>query len=167
MGRMGVVAGVSCLVVVAGCGSTGAPSGTVTNAQNSPEPSFVPFARCMRANGVANMPDSGKITAGSGINPSTPAFQRAAQACRKHLPGGGPPAHASEQQKQQMVATSECMRAHGISGFPDPVTAKGPPSNPQEYSIAEAIGNLALLVPRTIDVHSPGFKQAADACEFH
>lgn len=162
----GVVAALSC-VVVAGCGSTGAPSGTVTNAQSGQTPTFVAFARCMRANGVPDMPDSGKITLGSGINPSAPAFHGALQVCKKQLPGGGPPAHASEQQKQQMVATSECMRRHGISGFPDPVTATGPPSTSQEYSIAEAIGNLALLVPRTINVNSPAFKQAADACEFH
>jgi hypothetical protein len=155
------------VAATAGCGSTGAPSGTVTNASSGPNPAFLKFAKCMRSNGVPNMPDSGQITQGSGINPSAPAFQRTLTVCKKSLPGGGPPAHASEQQKEQLVATSECMRAHGVNGFPDPVTAASPPSSPQDYSIAEGIGNLWLLVPSTIDVNSPTFKQAAKACEFH
>jgi hypothetical protein len=150
-----------------GCGSTGAPSGTVTNASSGgPNPGFLRFATCMRANGVPNMPDSGQINSSSGINPSSPAFQRASQLCRKQLPGGGPPAYASEQQKERLVATSRCMRAHGVSGFPDPITASRPPSDPQNLSIAEGIGNLWLLVPNTIDVNSPAFEQAAKSCNF-
>jgi hypothetical protein len=152
---------------IAGCGSIGAASGTVTNPSSGPNPAFLRFATCMRANGVPNMPDSGQISAGSGINPSSPAFQRAFHACKKQLPGGGPPAHASEQQKQQLLATSRCMREHGVSGFPDPVTAATPPSDPQAYSIAEGIGDLWLLVPKTIDVASPAFRQAANTCKFH
>lgn len=112
------------------------------------------------------MPDSGKISPGSGINASAPAVQRATQACKKDLPGGGPPAHASEQQRQHLVAISECMRGHGIGGFPDPVTATSPPSNPSQYGIAEGIGDLWLLVPNTINVNSPAFKRAAAACNF-
>jgi hypothetical protein len=152
---------------MAGCGSTGAPSGTVTNASGGPSPSFLPFAKCMRANGVPNWPDSGHISSGSGINPSSPSVQRALQVCKKKLPGGGPPAQATEQQKQQLVAVSECMRGHGVTGFPDPITATGPPSDPQNYSIAEGVGNLWLLVPSTIDINSPTFEQAEKACNFH
>lgn len=151
----------------AACGTTGAPSGTVTNASNGPNPAFLKFAKCMRANGVPNMPDSGQISAGSGINPSTPAFQGAMQVCKKQLPGGGPPAHASEQQKEQLVATAECMRAHGVSTFPDPITSTAPPRNLQDYSIAERMADLQLLVPNTIDLNSPAFKQAGNACNFH
>jgi hypothetical protein len=78
-----------------------------------------------------------------------------------------PPTHATEQQKQQLLATSECTRAHGVSGFPDPITAATPPSSLQDYSIAEGIGDLWLLVPSTIKVNSPAFRQASDACKFH
>lgn len=151
---------------MAGCGSSGAPSGTVTNASSGSNPSFLQFAECMRANGVPNMPDSGQITPGSGINPSSPAVQRALNTCKNRLPGGGPPTQASEQQKQQLLAISECMREHGVTGFPDPVTAEGPPSNPQDYSIAQGIGNLWLLVPKTLIVNSPAVRQAANACKF-
>jgi hypothetical protein len=68
-----------------------------------------------------------------------------------------------------MVRTSECMRAHGVTGFPDPTTT--PPANPQDYSIVDGIGGLSgglfLLVPKTINVDSPAFKQAAKTCSFH
>jgi hypothetical protein len=62
------------------------------------------------------------------------------------------------------------MRSHGVTGFPDPTTT--PPTSlqsiHQDYSIAESVaGNLFLLVPKTISVNSPAFKQAAKACDFH
>lgn len=151
---------------IAACGSSGAPRGTVTNASSGSNPSLLQFAKCVRANGVPNMPDSGQITPGSGIDPSSPAVQRALNTCKYRLPGGGPQAHASEQQKQQLLAISECMREHGVSGFPDPITAPGPPSNPQDYSIAQGIGDVWLLVPKTLNVNSPAVRQAANTCKF-
>jgi hypothetical protein len=61
------------------------------------------------------------------------------------------------------------MRAHGVSGFPDPTTK--PPTNAQDYSLVEGIGGpnggIFLLVPNTIDVNSPVFKAAGNACGFH
>ncbi len=68
------------------------------------------FARCMRANGI-DIPDPGSAGEGPGIviggpnqprlNPRSPAFRRAEQKCRKHLPrmrreGGGGPGPAVE-----------------------------------------------------------------------
>ncbi len=128
----------------------------------------------MRSHGVPNFPDPSAgggihLPQGSNINPFSPSFKTAQAQCRKRLPGGGPPAHVSEQQKEQLVRISQCMRAHDVSGFPDPTTT--PPTNPQDYSIVEGIGaasgGLFLLVPKTIDVNSPAFKDAAKACNFH
>lgn len=56
--------------------------------------------------------------------------------------------HASTQ-----LAFPECMRSHGVTGFPDPATT--PPANLHDYSIAEGIGGLFLLVPSTINANSP------------
>ncbi len=44
------------------------------------------LAQCMRANGVPNFPD-GPITRSSGINESSPAFQRAFKKCSPDLSG--------------------------------------------------------------------------------
>jgi hypothetical protein len=103
---------------------------------------------------------------GTGINPFSPSFKTAQFTCRKLLPGVGPGAHkASEQEKQQLVAVSESMRRHGVSGFPDPTST--PPTSSQGYSIMGGLGsNLFLLVPSSIDVNSPVFTKAAKTCHF-
>lgn len=125
----------------------------------------------MRSHGVPNLPDPGssagtQIQGGSGISPQAPAFKAAQAQCAKLLPRGRPggPGHTtSEQAEEQMLAVSKCMRAHGVSGFPDP-TPGPPPSSPQELAIAMGRGGVSLLVPKTIDVSSPAFKQAATTC---
>ncbi len=133
---------------------------------------FLAYSRCMRSHGVPNFPDpsaGGGVHLTSGLNPFSPSFKAADAQCKKFLPGGGPPQGVSEQQKERLVDTSQCMRAHGVSGFPDPSTT--PPTNPQDYSIVERIGGpsggVFLLVPKTVDVNSPAFVQAAKACSFH
>jgi len=125
----------------------------------------------MRSHGVPSFPDPGsgggvQITPSSGINPFSPAFKAAQSQCDKLLPGGGPGARGapSEEAKQQMLAISECMRAHGVSGFPDPTLT--PPVNPAADSIAMGRGGVFLVVPRTIDTASPVFQSAAKDCQF-
>jgi hypothetical protein len=126
----------------------------------------------MRSHGVSGFPDpagggGGLNLEGTGINPFSPSFKAAKATCSKLLPGGGPGSRkASEQQKEQLLAISECMRSHGVTGFPDPTTK--PPTTSQGYSIMEGLAsNLFLLVPNIIDVNSPAFKHAATACDFH
>ncbi len=127
----------------------------------------------MRSRGVPSFPDpdarGGLNLDGTHLNPFSPSFKAAQIQCRKLLPGGGPPAHVSEHQKEQLVHTAECMRAHGVSGFPDPTTT--PPTSPDNYALIEGIGGLSgglfLLIPKTIDVNSPAFRQAQQACDFH
>jgi hypothetical protein len=41
-----------------------------------------------------------------------------------------------------------------------------PPSDPRQFSIAIGRSGLTLLVPKTINVTSPAFKQAATTCRF-
>ncbi len=165
-------AGLCCAVVAGGCGSSGKPSRATAHAS-----AFLAFAKCMRANGVPNFPDpssgGGVNIGGSGINPLSPSFKLAQAKCRHELPGGGPPAMtASEQAEElaQMAKISECMRTHGVTGFPDPTTV--PPSGSAQYSIAEGRGSpggrgVYLLVPNTIAVDTPVFKAAAKACNFN
>ncbi len=157
-----------CALATSACGS----SGQTASAPSHPQASLQ-FSECMRSHGVPNFPDpggSGGINLdGTGINPFSPSFEGAQAVCRRLLPGGGPGSrHVTEQQKERIVATSECMRSHGVSGFPDP-TSKAPTSLQSlgQYSIAEGIGSdLWLLVPNTIDVNSPAFTKAAKACDF-
>lgn len=159
----------ACVAAVAACGSS-VPAPSASSIARSE----LRVSECMRSHGVTSFPDPGPGGGfnlnGTGINPFSPAFEAAQAVCNKLLPGGGPPQQASEQQKEQLDAISQCMRRHGVPGFPDPTTT--PPTSlqslRQDYSIAERItGNLFLLVPKMIDVHAPAFKQAAKACDFH
>jgi hypothetical protein len=123
----------------------------------------------MRANGVPTFPDpgsgSGGITIPNGMSPFSPSFKAAQARCQKLLPGGGPGnQHPSERDITLMRQISECMRRHGVSGFPDPTLTR--PSSPAGYSLLEDRGGVVLAVPDTINVSSPAFKQAGTACGF-
>jgi len=156
------LAALTSAVAVAACGSS---SNASKSAHASP---FLAFSDCMRSDGVPNFPDpspGGGIHLSSGIDPGAPAFEAAQAKCQKLMPGGGPGAqHPSAQAEAQTLKVSECMRQHGVSGFPDP-TLK-PPSNPTGYSIVEDRGGVVLAIPSTIDPGSPVLKQAATACGF-
>jgi hypothetical protein len=156
----------SCVLAIAACGSSSKPKPAAAAGGSG-----LAFASCMRSHGVPSFPDpsSGggiQISSRSGINPFSPAFKAAQSQCFKLLPGGGPGAHGppSEQAKQLMLALSRCMRAHGVSGFPDPTLS--PPADPAADSIAMGRGGVFLAVPRTINTGSPVFQSAAKACGF-
>jgi hypothetical protein len=167
-------AALGCVVAIAACGGTASDSnisGSSSPGSSSGNNSgFLKFALCMRANGVPNFPDpSGgggiHISQGSGINPASPAFQAAQAKCAHLLPGGGPPkGPPSAQAKLAALKISECMRSHGISGFPDPTLSL--PSNPADYGAVQDRGGVVLAIPKTINVASPAFQQAAAACGF-
>lgn len=125
----------------------------------------------MRAHGVPNFPDplsSGggiRFNVGSGMNPRSPAFQSAQNACAKLLPGGGPGnQHPSEQAITQMRQISQCMRRHGVTGFPDPSLT--PPASVAGYAEVQDRGGVVLAIPATIDTNAPAYKQAASTCGF-
>ena len=96
---------------VAGCGGSTTPSvasvpstTATTSATAGPatSPSRAAFAACLTAHGFTASVGSaatagnnvlsieGVIVSGS-VDPSSPQFQAAMAACRKYLPGGGPP----------------------------------------------------------------------------
>ena len=162
-----ILVGLSCAALVGGCGASS--PGATTAASNHYNQSLA-FAKCMRSHGVTNFPDPGSgggihISAGSGINPFSPAFTTARAACRRLLPGPlGGNQHPTAQQIAQARQLSECMRRHGVTGFPDPTTK--PPSSPVGYSILEDRGGVILAVPSTIDPQSPVFIAAGKACHF-
>jgi hypothetical protein len=159
-----------CGLVIAACGSSVNPSKAAPKSYGQ----ALDFSRCMRSHGLSNFPDPSRtghgiqLSAGpsSGVNPQSPAFQQAQQACKHLLPGGGQPsAQASAQAKAHLLHISECMRAHGISGFPDPHSGS-PPSSPAGYSAVFGTPGGYLAIPSSINVSSPAFKQAASACNF-
>jgi hypothetical protein len=79
------------------CKSLAPPQNPQQQAQNLAQ--ALKFAQCMRAHGVPNFPDPSEqgnggpimIKPGSGVDPNSPQYQKAMQACRSDLPGGQAP----------------------------------------------------------------------------
>jgi hypothetical protein len=149
-------------LMLAACGSSSSNSG----AARLGEP--VVFAKCMRAHGVPNFPDPGSNRSGgmviqaragtpqnvtvNGVSVNAPAFQSAMRSCRSKLPGGGAPPQLSARRKAAILKFAQCMRAHGLTNFPDPTFA--------------ADGRIGLKVAAThgLDPSSPAFQRAQAAC---
>lgn len=63
-----------------------------------------------------------------------------------------------------MLKIARCMRRHGISEFPGPMTSV--PHNLHGVREISDIEGTILVFPETIDQQSPAFTQAAAACAF-
>jgi hypothetical protein len=153
---------------MAGCGSTGPVSGTVTNAPGGSN-SALRFSQCMRANGVPSFPDPQEGPNGGGVgwpgggpalvSPDVlivmgqrlagPAVGEAAKKCEEYMAPSGPGPTISESQKQHAIAFARCMRAHGLPNFPDP-TFSG--------------ANQQLKLGPGLNPNSPAVLQASKAC---
>jgi hypothetical protein len=148
------------LPLAAACG--GSPSRTPAQSQTSKSPAQQAFAyaRCIRAHGVPAFPDPQVSTSpGSvGIRQAVPAaaglsraFPAAQKACRAILPppgNGAPGDHGPN--KPVLLAFARCLRAHGISGFPDP-NAKGQLT-------------MEMISAAGVDIHTSKVLDAGKAC---
>jgi hypothetical protein len=101
---------------------------TTTTETGSPDRSSsadpAAFSACMRANGVPKFPDpdsDGRIRFRDPVDPESPQFEAARRACRKLEPEESAPSPAEEaRERAQLLKFSACMRAQGLTKFPDP-----------------------------------------------
>jgi hypothetical protein len=112
-----------------GPGQSGAGNSGPQQSQASLGGVTVQFAQCMRTHGVPSFPDpnaQGQVTI-SGVGPQSASFEAAQRACAKYSPNGGKAPSPAQQAQAvaQALKFSECMRAHGISDFPDPQVSSG------------------------------------------
>ncbi len=160
------VAVTSGVLVIAGCGSSSKPNSAGKSASSGP-PAGVSYADCMRSHGVPDFPDPGSAgKRGFGVQLVTSSFQAAQRTCVRLLPGAGPggsgpPSAALE---KQMLAVAECMRAHRVSGFPDPTTT--PPNSLVGNSFVFTQDGVSFVFPSTINLQTPALKEAATDCHF-
>lgn len=139
----------------AGCnGSSGDSSSApaASSAGSSDSTKLVQYAQCMRKNGVPSFPDpvNGqlqlRVTRGGDLDPSSPQFQAAQQACKSLEPPGLQSGSAqSNQQQSQALKFAACMRQNGVPNFPDPQNGR-------------------FLAGGGIDPDSPQFQSAMGAC---
>lgn len=138
------LAALTCILALAACGSSTKPTATTASDLTS----RLAFAKCVRSHGVPNFPDGPNIPVGVA---QSPAFRSAARTCGRLLPGGGGRrGGVSESTRLSLLKHAQCMRAHGVSNYPDPtIPSRGPfMSGP----------------PAGINTDSPAFRRAATAC---
>lgn len=136
-------------VLAAGCGggssrpqvaSIGPPTTTTTEPSTAPSATkasggaiALAFIDCMRTHGEPNMPEpsiskngrtaSININASSGIDPNSPQFIAATNACKHLLPNKGVPSAGqtiTPADQADYLKGAACMRSHGFPDFPDP-----------------------------------------------
>jgi hypothetical protein len=158
------------VLMIAGCGSSSNASSPGRTASRLAA-AGLRFASCMRSHGVSNFPDptisggnvSFSLKSTSGIDQASAAFQAAQTVCGRQLPGSrsgsGQPSAATE---SAMLAMAECMRAHRVTGFPDPTAT--PPSTPAGYSGVVDRDGVYFAIPSTLNIQSPAVQQAATTC---
>ncbi len=164
-------------LLAAGCGGSRGPSvaslgttspaggvSTARAASTTPRPGTAALAACFASHGFPASVGSGgagrQITFGGvtfdeSVDPGSPQFQAAVQACRKFLPGGGPPALTPAQRAiaaRAMLRFAACMRRQGVPDFPDPngegtfpprsIMKRIDPSSPLVQSAYEACKSL-------------------------
>jgi hypothetical protein len=163
--RMGLLLGL--LLALAACGGGdkgdgvaslggGKATGTTSPGGSDPRQGALAYARCMRQHGI-NMPDPRIDAAGRvaqqlppGVDPDTPKFKAANQACRQYQPDGGQPPKLSPQQQQQMLAFARCMRQHGMN-IPDP----------------KPDGGIQVDGAKGVGPDAPKFQAAEQACQLY
>jgi hypothetical protein len=142
--------------------STGSGTAGTTTGSGTKQHAAIAYSKCMRSHGVKNFPDPGsgstngaiRISQGSGLDPNSPTFQAAQNVCQSLLPK--PSAAQIEKMKKNALAYSKCMRAHGVTNFPDP-------------TFSTTGGGIAVKIgggPNSgLDPNSPTFKKAQQACQ--
>ncbi len=136
-------------------GSSGPQGGTMSMSGVS-----LRFSECMQTHGEPSFPDpdsSGQITV-SGVNPSSPEYERAQRECAKYAPNKGQPPSPAQQAKMLANALkySQCMRSHGITDFPDPTS--GPNGQGVAISIKASPGS-------NLNPNNPQFQAAQRKCQ--
>jgi hypothetical protein len=163
-------------VLLIGCGGSTRASNAADNEQSkeqTAETKTAAFARCMREHGInaetlQGGNGRGAVTIGGpGANPESPTFQKAHAKCKKLLPNVGLPdsgSPASAQTLDKLFKISRCMRKHGISEFPNPVTTRPSNLRPGKYGQITDYDGAILLFPRTLDMQAPAYRHALTAC---
>jgi hypothetical protein len=131
----------------AGTGTSSAGKSTLAHAQRE-----VKFAECMRSHGVSRFPDpgaSGKFTIdevanGSSLDTSTPAFTEAISSCKALEPAGFTGGKRSSAQQSAALRFAECIRANGVTDFPDPANGR-PLVDTNRIPSSNSPGGMSIL----------------------
>jgi hypothetical protein len=147
MRRAGIVVA-GCALLAAACGS---PAPSATGIRQTAFQRELAYAQCMRAHDLPGFPDPASngafvTTLANRGDFNGPVFGSANKACA-HLQGPGITAAQQEQATVQFLKHAACMRAHGITNFPNPS------------------GDTIAQLPPGVNPSSPRFVSATRACQ--
>ena len=150
----GVVAGTVLLAAACGGGSPGPAASPSRLYQQS-----LTYSRCMRSHGVPDFPILKQGPRGTLVHPvsppagmlTSPDYDPAFRACLKLAVVGGGSAARYQAAALHGLKQAECMRAHGIYGYPSPGALGGGLHEPDFTAIG-------------LDPHTLQFQAAAKAC---
>ena len=153
----------TCLLLTA-CGGGSPPAASATGGSASATGgdtrvgAALAYARCMRSHGVPDFPDpdgSGDFHLGNSVS----SQETAANHVCNHLLNVGTQLNAAQKQHalRQLVKYAQCMRAHGVPGFPDPQITNGGVGVPGGFTFDTAGAHL--------NQKSPQYQSAARACQ--
>lgn len=145
------------VLLAAACGG-GSPAPAASAGQSLYQRSLT-YSRCMRSHGVPDFPILKQGPGGTLIHPlsppagmlTAPGYDAAFRACLKLAVIGGGSAARYRAAALQGLLQAECMRAHGITGYPSPATLDGGIHSPDPVAIG-------------LDTHTLQFQAAAKAC---
>jgi hypothetical protein len=138
-GRRGLLASavLSLAVLAAACsGGSAGPSVAGGGSTSSPTPSAssdlrtqaLAYSQCMRNHGISDFPDpdaEGQVNDPQ-LEEARNTVAEAEEACKDLAPeGDGGSTKDQAAALERALAYSQCMRDHGISGFPDPAYSDG------------------------------------------
>jgi hypothetical protein len=140
-------------LIGAGCSDGAAESGeTSTGTSTAKSSKALKFSACMREHGVTKFPDpdaSGQLTIdgvlnGSSLDPDSPAWKDAIEACKDLQPSGFTGHTRSGGQQDAALKFAQCIRDNGVKDFPDP--AKGEPLvNTNKIPSSNRPGGMTIL----------------------
>lgn len=143
------------VLLAAACGGSPGPGASPSRLYQE----SLTYSRCMRSHGVPDFPILKQGPGGTLVHPvsppagmlTSPDYDAAFRACLKLVVvGGGSPARY-QAAALHGLKQAECMRAHGITGYPSPGALDGGIHSPD----LTAIG---------LDPHTLQFQAAAKAC---
>jgi hypothetical protein len=155
-GRGGLVAGVTGLALLAG-GCGGAANAPLAGGAAATTGRLIAYSSCMRAHGVPSFPDPDShgdliLGPGAGIDPSSPRYLAAEQACSKLRAAAAGSGMTPAQHAQALARLTQyvsCMRKRGIP-MADPFSGPN--------------GGVGIAIPRGVDLSSQTYKQAEAVC---
>jgi hypothetical protein len=137
---------IAMVALISACGSSApATTGSAGNTTASKYEQAVKFAECIRANGDGGFADpnaSGELVGGISVSPAV--WQKAVDACKGLQPPGTLSGNRSPTQQSAALKFAQCIRANGVTDFPDPVNGQPLVDTPKIPSASEPCGMSIL-----------------------